>query len=50
MGGSSVAMTGLGLATGFFWLAMTIFWVIVAWRGMRALEGIERALSERNPH
>lgn len=44
---NSGAMTGLGLVTGLFWVVMTVFWVIVAWRGLRALEGIERALSER---
>jgi hypothetical protein len=30
-----------------FWLAMIVFWVVVGWRAMRALEGIDESLRER---
>lgn len=48
MGASQLGSTLVGLATLGFWLSMVTFAVVVAWRAMRALEGIESALRERN--
>lgn len=38
-----------GLVIGAFWLAVFVFWVVVGWRAMRALEGIDESLRERAP-
>lgn len=48
MGVSQLGTNLLGLVSLGFWLAMVTFAVVVAWRAMRALEGIESALRERN--
>lgn len=38
----------LALAYGAFWVTMMVFWVVMAWRAVRALEGIDESLRERN--
>lgn len=38
----------LMLAYGLFWLTMAIFTVSMVWRAVRALEGIDESLRERN--
>jgi len=38
----------LALAYAAFWLSLMIFWVVMAWRAVRALEGIDESLRERN--
>lgn len=48
MGVSQLGSGLMALATLGFWLTMVTFAVVVAWRSMRALEGIEAALRERN--
>ena len=49
MGVPNSAVGVLGAMSAVFSLAMTVFWVVVAWRGLRALEGIEESLRERGP-
>lgn len=49
MGAPNGAVGFLGVMSVVFTLAMTVFWVVVAWRGMRALEGIDESLRERAP-
>ncbi len=39
----------LALAYGAFWVTMMIFWGVMAWRAVRALEGIDDSLRERDP-
>jgi hypothetical protein len=39
----------LGVAVMAFWLAVFVFWIVVGWRAMRALEGIDDSLRERGP-
>ena len=47
MGFSNVASGLLGLVVMAFWAAVFVFWVVVGWRAMRALEGIDESLRER---
>ena len=45
----STAAGLLGAMAAIFNLALMVFCVVVAWRGLRALEGIEESLRERGP-
>lgn len=49
MGVSDTAFNAFGLLSALYWLTITIFWVVVGWRAMRALEGIDESLRERPP-
>jgi hypothetical protein len=44
---SNGAVGALAIVSSVFSLVMVVFWVVVAWRGMRALEGIDETLRER---
>lgn len=47
MGLPSAAAGFLGVVVTAFWAVVFVFWVVVGWRAMRALEGIEDSLRER---
>lgn len=47
MGVPSAATGLLGMVVMAFWAAVFVFWVVVGWRAMRALEGIDESLRER---
>lgn len=49
MGTPAFANGLLAIATGAFWLCVFVFWVVVGWRAMRALEGIEETLRRHGP-
>jgi len=45
---SGGAVGVLAIVSSVFSLVMMVFWVVVAWRGVRALEGIDESLRERS--
>jgi hypothetical protein len=43
----TAGMSVLAILGWVFTVALTIFWIVVAWRALRALEGIDESLRER---
>jgi hypothetical protein len=48
MGISDSAFNAFTMLSALYGLSITVFWVVVGWRAMRALEGMEESLRERN--